>query len=84
MKRPLRTLFYGMTHEHAPGKLETLKRLPGVFDVVAVVDDRKVATPHFQNETTQPDGFRVVTPEEAFAIPGIRSALPLSRSPTPT
>ena len=71
MKRPLRTLFYGMTHEHAPGKLETLKRLPGVFDVVAVVDDRKVATPHFQNETTQPDGFRVVTPEEAFAIPDI-------------
>ena len=27
MKKPLRTLFYGMTHEHAPGKLETLKKL---------------------------------------------------------
>ena len=69
--RKLRTLFYGMTHEHAPGKLETLKRLSDKFEIVAVVDDRKVASLHFQNETTQADGFRLVTPEEAFAIPDI-------------
>lgn len=70
MKR-LRTLFYGMTHEHAPGKLETLKRLSDQFEVVAIVDDRKVASFHFQNEQTQPDGIRLVTPEEAMSIPDI-------------
>ena len=70
MKR-LRTLFYGMTHEHAPGKLETLKRMRDVFDVVAVVDDRQVATPHFQNEVIQSDGFRIVSPEEAREISGV-------------
>jgi len=70
MKR-LRTLFYGVTHEHAPGKLETLKRLSDQFEIVAVVDDRKVASLHFQNETVPADGFRLVTPEEAFDIPDI-------------
>ena len=69
--RKLRTLFYGMTHEHAPGKLETLKRLSDKFEIVAVVDDRKVAALHFQNETARLDGLRVVTPEEAFSIPDV-------------
>ena len=27
MKKPLCALFYGQTHEHAPGKLETLKKM---------------------------------------------------------
>ena len=45
MKKPLRTLFYGMTHEHAPGKLETLKKLPDEFEVVAIVDDRPRKSP---------------------------------------
>ena len=70
MKR-LRTLFYGMTHEHAPGKLETLKRLADKFEVVAVVDDRRDASLHFQNEKVLAAGFRIVTPEEAWTIPDI-------------
>ena len=47
MKRPLKTLFYGMTHEHAAGKLATLRKLRDDFEVVAVVDDRPRGTPHF-------------------------------------
>ena len=69
--KKLRTLFYGMTHEHAPGKLQTLMRLKDKFDVVAVVDDRKVASLHFQDDTSWPEGFRTVSPEEAFDIPDI-------------
>ena len=38
--QPLNVLFYGMTHEHAPGKLESLKRLGDDFKVDAIVDDR--------------------------------------------
>jgi len=71
MMKRLKTLFYGMTHEHAPGKLETLKRLSDQFEVVAIVDDRRNASLHFQNETVQADGFCLVTPEEAFRIPDI-------------
>ena len=46
MKKPLKTLFYGMSHEHAPGKLETLKKLADDFEIVAVVDDRPRKAPN--------------------------------------
>jgi len=71
MKKKLRTLFYGMTHEHAPGKLETLKRLSDQFEIVAIVDDRKVAGPWFQNEIVQYGDFPLIAPEKAFDIPDI-------------
>ena len=35
MKKPLRALFYGQTHEHAPGKLETLKKMRDEYEIVA-------------------------------------------------
>ena len=69
--RPLRTLFYGMTHEHAPGKLETLKRLKDVFEVVAIVDDRPRRAPQHMNEEFRPDGIPVVSEQEAWRIPDV-------------
>ena len=68
MKRPLRTLFYGMTHEHAPGKLESLKRLPDDFEVVAVVDDRPRKAPTYHTAPILTDGMKVVSEEEAWNV----------------
>ena len=70
MKR-LRTLFYGMTHEHACGKLETLKALKDEFEVVAIVDDRPRKTIAYADHPMDPTGIRVVSEAEAFDIPGI-------------
>ena len=65
MKRKLKVLFYGVTHEHGPGKLETLKRLKDDYEVVAVVDDRKTTGEQFQIETFDFSGMNVV--EESAA-----------------
>ena len=42
MKRPLKTLFYGMTHEHAAGKLATLRKLRDNFDVVSETEAKNL------------------------------------------
>ena len=73
MKRRLRTLFYGVTHEHAYGKFETLKRLADDFEVVALVDDRPRGTPRSLDERLDVeqavrDGFRVVSEAEAAGL----------------
>ena len=73
MKRRLRTLFYGVTHEHAYGKFETLKRLADDFEVVALVDDRPRGTPRSLDERLDVeqavrDGFRVVSEAEADGL----------------
>ena len=68
MKRPLRTLFYGMSHEHAAGKIATLRGLSDVFEVVAVADDRPRASPSFSTVPFDASGLRVVSEDEALAI----------------
>lgn len=66
--RPLRTLFYGVTHEHAFGKLATLAKLRDLFEIVAVVDDRPFATrPVFADHPASADGLPVMSEEEALA-----------------
>ena len=68
MKR-LKVLVYGITHEHSFGKLETLRRMPEVFEIVGVVDDRATATvPNYTNHPVDPDGFRILTAEEALSV----------------
>lgn len=70
--RKLRALFYGLTHEHASGKLETLRRMDGIYEIAGVVDDRTTATrPNFADHPANPDGFRVISAEEALALDGI-------------
>jgi len=71
VERRLRTLFYGMTHEHAPGKLESLKKLADTFDIVAIVDDRARRTPQHNNERFLCDGYRIVSEAEAWNVPDI-------------
>ena len=45
MKKPLRAIYHGLRHEHAPGKLETLAKLRDTFEIVAAVDDLASSTP---------------------------------------
>ena len=40
MKKKLRVVQFGVSHEHADGKLATIKALPDEFELVGVVDDR--------------------------------------------
>ena len=68
MKKPLRTLFYGMSHEHAPGKMETLRKLQDEFEIVAVVDDRPRNAPTYHTDPIVVDGLRVVPEDEAFDV----------------
>ena len=69
MKKRLKILFYGLTHEHAFGKLETLRRMSDVYEIVGIVDDRATATvPNFADHPASPDGFRVLSPSEALSL----------------
>ena len=71
MKRPLRTLFYGLTHEHAEGKFATLRRMSDTFEIVGVVDDRPRGSKYYVDTQLEPNGCPVVSEDEAFAIPDI-------------
>ena len=71
MKKRLKTLFYGMSHEHAPGKIATLRRLADDFDVVAIADDTARRSPSFLNSPFDAAGCRVVTEDEAMEMSDI-------------
>ena len=63
-----RVLFYGLTHEHAFGKLETLGRMGGIYEIAGIVDDRASATrPCFADHPASHGGYRVIPAEEALA-----------------
>ena len=71
MKKPLKALFYGMSHEHAPGKIASLRRLPDDFEVVAIADDTPRRSPSFATFPFDASGCRVVSEAEARAMTGI-------------
>jgi predicted dehydrogenase len=73
MKRPIRTLFYGVTHEHAEGKFATLLRMPETFEIVGIVDDRPRGTGFYVDTQLEPAGYRIVSEEDAFTIPDIEA-----------
>jgi predicted dehydrogenase len=70
--KKLKVLFYGLTHEHALGKLTTLGNMEDVYEIVAVVDDRETATrPYFADHPAAPGDLRTVSADEALALDGI-------------
>ena len=71
MKKPLRTLFYGMSHEHAPGKLESLRKLSDDFEIVAIADDRSRQSPTYHTDPFDASGYRIVSESEARAMTDI-------------
>ena len=70
-KRPLRALFYGQTHEHAPGKLETLKRMRDEYEIVAIVDDFPRKSPMYRDQVWDTADFPIVPEAEAWKIPDV-------------
>ena len=71
MKRPLRALFYGQTHEHAPGKLETLKKMLDEYEIVAIVDDFPRRSPMYRDQKWDTADYPIVSEAEAWKIPDI-------------
>ena len=73
MKRPVRTLFYGLTHEHAEGKFASLRRMPDEFEIVGVVDDRPRGSKFYVDVQLEPRDCPIVSEEEAFDIPDVEA-----------
>lgn len=69
--KPLRTLVYGLSHEHANGKLCALRRLRAMYDVVGVYDDRPTAGPFYVDPSADASDFRPLTRDEALSLDGI-------------
>lgn len=65
----------GITHEHANGKMYSLRKLPEVFDIVGYVDDREFSkSPRFGNDFVKPyEGLRKLTLDEVFNTPGLQA-----------
>ena len=66
----------GVCHEHASGKLNTVKKLPEVYEIVGVVDDRKTKAARFAGNDLKPyEGQTWMTEEELFNTPGLQAVM---------
>ncbi|MDD4099246.1 MAG: gfo/Idh/MocA family oxidoreductase, partial [Lentisphaeria bacterium] len=55
----------GVSHEHAGGKMKSLRLRPDLFDIVGVVDDSATAAAKFAGQDMSPySGLRFLTEEE--------------------
>jgi predicted dehydrogenase len=64
----------GVCHEHAAGKINTLRILPDVFEIVGVVDDRKSSAAKFvSNDLTGYKDLKWMTEDELFRTPGLQA-----------
>jgi predicted dehydrogenase len=64
----------GICHEHASGKINSLRRLSDVYEIVGVVDDRNTAAARFAGDDLRPyEGLTWLTEEELFATPGLQA-----------
>jgi predicted dehydrogenase len=64
----------GICHEHAEGKMRSLRRLPDVFDVVGVVDDRKSTAGSARiagDDLSAYSGLRWMTEDELLGLPDL-------------
>ena len=69
MKRKIRVVQFGVSHEHANGKLATLRSLPDEFEIVGVVDDRDSTTPRWppRRPDSLVEGLPLLTEEQVWA-----------------
>jgi len=65
----------GVCHEHAAGKITTLRHLPEVYEIVGVVDDRGSPSAKYAGSDLAPyEGLRWMTEAELFNVPGLQAA----------
>jgi predicted dehydrogenase len=61
----------GISHSHAAGKINTLKKMPDVYEIVGVVDD---GAGRFSGDSLKPyKGLRWMSEEELFNTPGLQA-----------
>lgn len=64
----------GICHEHASGKMNTLRLHPEIFEIVGVVDDRTSTAAKFAGENLKPyEGLNWMTEEELLNTPGLQA-----------
>lgn len=64
----------GVCHEHASGKINALKRLPDVYEIVGIVDDRNTTAVRFAGNDLKPyEGLKWMSEEELFNTPGLQA-----------
>lgn len=72
--RKIRIGQIGVCHEHAAGKITTLRRLPDVYEIVGVVDDRDSPSAKYAGSDLAPyEGLRWLTEEELFRVPDLQA-----------
>ena len=63
----------GICHEHA-SKIQTLRAMPDVYEIVGVVDDRSTTAARFAGDNLAPyEGLTWMTEEELLATPGLQA-----------
>ncbi len=65
--RKVRVVQWGMCHEHANGKFESLQKLPDDYELVGIIDDRESKTPREVYDFKLYDGVPRITPEQLWA-----------------
>ena len=66
----------GVTHEHAQGKMTTLRLRNDLFEICGVVDDLTSArTANYPSEQSPFNGITRLSESEAFNIPGLQGIL---------
>jgi len=64
----------GVCHEHASGKIDSLKRLPDIYEIVGIVDDRNTTAARFAGNNLKPyGGLKWMSEEELFNTPGLQA-----------
>ncbi len=64
----------GVCHEHASGKMYTMKLRPDLFEIVGVADDRASTAAKFAGTDLKPyEGLPLMSEEELFRIPGLEA-----------
>ena len=64
----------GVCHEHASGKIEALRKLPDLYEIVGIVDDRKSTAAKRAGDDLRPyKGLTWMTEEELFRVPGLQA-----------
>ncbi len=66
----------GVCHEHASGKMKTLRLLSDVFEIVGVVDDRASTSAMFPNaDLSCYEGLKWLSEEELLNTPGLQAVI---------
>lgn len=76
MSDRIKIIQIGVCHEHANGKIQALKLLPDLYEIVGWVDDRRLChTPRFGNGANMEryEGLPQFTLDEALACPGLQA-----------